>query len=166
MRDRSIDLKAGNFAFSACPSPFCNQEGRQDSAYTQPLCPPHFKTTSGYRALIFHRHQIFHLSLHKRNTRTPYSLYLLCVSADASKAGLLVMGSVTWIRELKRQVWIYPACYVPVNNESAVMRNTAFWHVWARPPLLGTVISSNINKCFWQAVKVQSAGESQSVADT
>ena len=46
------------------------------------------------------------------------------------------------------------------------MGNIAFWRVQASLSLLGTIISSNINKCFWQAVKVQTAGESQSMPDT
>ena len=84
MKDETVrmpDLKAGNLAFPACPFPFCNQEDRQDSARTQLSCPPHFKTASGYGVgtFIFHRHQIFHFSLHKRSMRIPYGLYLLCV---------------------------------------------------------------------------------------
>lgn len=167
MRGGGTDQKAGDFAFSACPFPFCTQEGRQDLARIQSLCP-HFKTPSGYGVGTFflHRHQIFHLSLHQWSMRTPHTLYLWHVSTDASKAGLLVMGSVTWVGELKRQAWIDPVCHVPGNNESTVMGTTAFWHVLACPPLLGTIVSSSIKKCFWHAIKVPNAGELQRVPDT
>lgn len=60
--ERGVQIsQAGSFAFSAHPFPSCNQEGRQDSACTQPLCPLHCKTTSGYRVgnFIFHRNQTF-----------------------------------------------------------------------------------------------------------
>lgn len=46
-----------------------------------------------------------------------------------------------------------------MNDEGAIMGNVAYLHVQAHPHLLGTIISSNINKCFCHAVKVQSPGE-------
>lgn len=52
-----------------------------------------------------------------------------------------------------------------MNDEGAIMGNVAYLHVQAHPHLLGTIISSNINKCFCHAVKVQSPGELQSMSN-
>lgn len=63
------------------------------SLYAHPISRQPQATAS--EPLSFPEITVFRFILQKWSMGTPYSLYLLHVSTDASKAGLLVMGSVT-----------------------------------------------------------------------